>query len=227
MLNNTRRIRVTVEGAATALIAIAAIGVGGSVVHREFSSVRRTPPRVPAPTYMASWRDILKMGVLAGDPGAPIKIVEFADLECPYCKRFHTRLAELRRQYQDEIAVVYVHYPLPNHRFARAAARAAECADAAGRFTGFLDLVYAKQDSLGLKTWSAFAAEAGIRDTARFSRCASSTAPMNRVDQGVAFGKDIGILGTPTVIINGWRFAAPPYDSLPQVVARIAHEGNP
>ena len=85
----------------------------------------------------------------------------------------------------------------------------------------FASVAFAKQDSLGLKPWQSYATEAGIADTARFARCVLSTSPVPRIDDGLALGRRIGVRGTPTVVINGWRLARPPYDSLSEVVAGI------
>lgn len=106
--------------------------------------------------------------------------------------------------------MVFVHFPLTKHRFAVQAAQAAECASARGHFAGFIDAVYAKQDSLGLKSWGSYAREAGIADTAAITRCARDPSPPKRLEAGRELGLRWEVLGTPTVIINGLRYANPP-----------------
>lgn len=122
-----------------------------------------------------------------------------------------------------EISLLYVAYPLAMHRFALGAARAAECAYHFGRFREWVDDVYDKQDSLGLKTWSSYAQEAGIPDTTGISLCARNPAPVARIRAGIALGNRIHIAGTPTVIVDGWRFSSPPNEEeLTRVVKAIA-----
>lgn len=96
-----------------------------------------------------------------------------------------------------------------------------ECAFEQNRFGEFENTVYAKQDSLGLKAWTAYAVDAGVADTTRFARCVRDTTALPRVEDGLAIGQKLGVRGTPTVIINGWRFARPPYDSLKVFISDI------
>jgi protein-disulfide isomerase len=149
-----------------------------------------------------------------GPAGAPIQTVEFTDFECPYCRQFHATLRSVRQRFGESVAVNLVHFPLPMHRFAFPAARAAECAERQGRFSWFVDVVYGKQDSLGLKTWTSYAKDAQVGDTALFLRCVTDTARVPRIDAGVALGKRINIVSTPTVIVNGWRIDGTPPESL-------------
>jgi protein-disulfide isomerase len=113
---------------------------------------------------------------------------------------------EVRKKFGADVAFTFVHFPIPGHRFAIPAARAAECAEAQGRFSEMRTLLFAKQDSLGLKSWDAFAEEAKVPDEEQFSKCVASAAPLPRVDAGVAIGEKLRISGTPTMIINGWMY---------------------
>jgi protein-disulfide isomerase len=61
------------------------------------------------------------------------------DFECPFCGSFHKTLKAVREQYPTQVALTYVHFPLPMHRFALPAARVAECADDQVRFERLTD----------------------------------------------------------------------------------------
>ncbi len=213
--------RFNFDLAATMAVSLAAIGVGVAAVHREFQHNARIVAVGDKPSYIGNWRDLGRRGILVGDSAARVTVTEFADLECPYCKRFHSAFEELRRKRGQDVALVYIHFPIAAHRFARPAARASECALAQGRFGAFQDAIYGKQDSLGLKPWSSYAVDAGVADTVAFNRCARDTARVARVEDGLAVGRSIGVQGTPTIIINGWRFAIPPYDSLSTIADRL------
>src|SRR3989344_4437991 len=64
-----------------------------------------------------------------GNPNAPVKIVEYSDTECPFCKAFHATLQEASEEYGDDVAWVYRHFPLDQlHTKARKEAVALECA---------------------------------------------------------------------------------------------------
>jgi protein-disulfide isomerase len=200
---------------ASIAIAAAAVVMAGSLVHREMSGGPGPGGTTTVrPDFLASWRDILSQGVRIGDSSAKVKIIEFADLQCPFCRSFQRRANAIRSRYGKDVEVVYVHFPLDIHRFARQAAHAAECAHAQGSFPQFIDQVYAKQDSVGAKTWAAFAADAGVPDAAAFARCIASDSTPPRVDAGLELGERLGVGATPTVIVNGWRFPSPPSESV-------------
>lgn len=66
---------------------------------------------------------------LRGDPKATVKVVEFSDLECPFCKNFHRTMQQVMEEYSDKVAWVYRHFPLDSlHPKARKEAEATECA---------------------------------------------------------------------------------------------------
>ena len=199
--------RAQLEQLATVVVGLAALGVGTASVHREFfSNQLATHLEANDVSRVEHFDDLVKAGRTIGDSTAPIKIVEFSDLECPICRTFNERIQEVITPSSRDVALVFVHFPLPMHRFARPAARAAECANDQSRFGKFIDIVYAKQDSLGLKSWGSFAAEAGISDTIQFVKCTAGASKLSKIEEGLAAGTRIKVQGTPTVVINGWRF---------------------
>ena len=203
-------------------LGIAAIVMSLALVHREFATPRDSGARGPTapPQQVKDWQAIQHAGILMGDSTAPVKIVEFGDFECPFCRTFAKTVSTMRTRFGDSVSLVFIQLPLEQiHRFAMPAARAAECANAQGRFSAFYETTYAKQDSLGLKSWVSFATDAGVQDTAKFARCNSYTGPLLDVQLAKAIANKLNIHATPTVIVNGWRFAAPPDDSL---LTRIA-----
>jgi protein-disulfide isomerase len=79
-----------------------------------------------------------------GDPNANIVIIEYSDLECPFCQRFHDSMLQVMDEYgkKGEVAWVYRHFPLDNiHPNARKQAEGAECATELGGNDGFWKLV--------------------------------------------------------------------------------------
>ena len=212
----------------TALLTTAATALALIAVRREFFPGReaRSVASEP-PTFEAAWKDAVAAGIRVGDSTARATIVVFSDLECPACRAFHQTTRRLLQENAKNVSVVFVHFPLPTHRFAVQAAQAAECASASGRFVNFIDAVYAKQDSLGLKSWGSYAREAGIADTAAIARCASDPAPVKRVEAGRELALRWELLGTPTVIINGLRYTNPPTkDELNRVIRDVLKGGG-
>jgi protein-disulfide isomerase len=137
-------------------------------------------------------------------------------------------LDSVRKQFGDSVAVTFIHFPLPIHRFARMAAQAAECAANAGRFSQFVSTAYAKQDSFGLKPWSSYGVDAGITDTAKFDACTLTRAPVPAIDSGFTLARRLRLPGTPTVIVNGWQFGYPPSaDDLSNAIERLMKGKTP
>ena len=141
-------------------------------------------------------------------------VVEFGDFECPFCARFERAFREVKARYGRKVALVFLDDPLSIPRFALPAARAARCAGIQDRFGQYHDALFAHQDSLGLKPWTSYAIDAGVGDTVAFARCTRSNAAVTQVQAGQALAAKLGIRATPTIIVNGWRFATPPSDSL-------------
>jgi hypothetical protein len=160
--------------------------------------------------YIENWQAYAAQGVRFGRLDAPVTVIEFMDFECPFCKRFALDMTILRKRFPDAVAVVVHHYPLRSHRFAALAARASMCAHTQGRFEAFHDLLFEKQDSIGLKDWAAFATEAELPEVSEFEQCRRQTGSVPAIDSGLAFGRAIGLRGTPTVILNGWKLSRTP-----------------
>lgn len=168
----------------TWVIAIAAVLVAIAVIRREFfpTARGRFVEETAAPVFLDNWRQLEAGGLRVGDSTAAIRVIEFADVECPFCKRLHESFRALPDSLTKSTSLVFQHYPLPTHRFSRIGAQAVECAGSANALRGFLDIVYQRQDSLGLKTWESFAKEAGIADTNSFRSCVLSMRDARRID---------------------------------------------
>jgi protein-disulfide isomerase len=170
----------------------------------------RSPPQ-KNPIPIANWQGLSGSGHREGPADAVVTIVTFADFECPFCKKFALQtLPAIQTEFPGEVAVIMRHWPLDYHRFARPAARASECAAAQGRFKEMHDLLYAKQDSLGLKPFSGYAREAGVSDSIAFEGCIQDTREVLTIEQDRKAALDGRFTGTPTVIVNGLLFPGVP-----------------
>jgi NhaA family Na+:H+ antiporter len=195
----------------TGTLVLCALITTGVVVRREFFKPA-TPLAMSEqkPAFIKDWRTDLSKGVRMGPAEAPIQMMEFADFECPFCGSMHKTIKAVRERYPTQVAVTFIHFPLPNHRFALPAARVAECAGAQGRFEAMHDHLFEEQDGFGLKPWSDYATEAQVPDSAVFDDCIKHTESLPRVAEGEALGKLLDVRGTPTLILNGWKLGRPP-----------------
>jgi protein-disulfide isomerase len=188
----------------------------------------KAPPPEPMGAIVSNWQEALNFGITLGDSLAPVTLLVLSDFECPACAGFQDVIDSLRNRYPTQLKVVHVHFPLRQHRFARPAARAAECAYDLGRFEHFARIVYRKQDSLGIKPWTSFASEAGITDTMAINSCAMSPLSIPRIELGRQFAERVGVNGTPGIILQGWRFSHPPgEDELYRAVDYVVNGGSP
>lgn len=204
------------ERVANIVLIVCAVLFAVVLVKREFvdkgSGAVAASPLGP-PARINNWDQIRANAIALRSPNAPVVVLEFADLECPACRAFYNRLNQTAADMHVNVGVEMVHFPLSIHRFARPAARAMECANAQGAAPKFVDVAYAKQDSFGLKSWSSYAKEAGVPDLSAFEACAQDTSRVVRIEEGLRLGESMKVLGTPTVIINGWRFPGVPTDT--------------
>ncbi|MDZ4674227.1 MAG: thioredoxin domain-containing protein [Gemmatimonadota bacterium] len=208
------------ERGLSVILCVSAVTLAGSVAWREFG----TPPlsdatmRSAPPVYTPGWEDALLVGVRVGEQTAKIAVVEFSDMECAACARFQRTIEEVLDEYPLDVAFIFVHLPLEGHRFARQAARVAECAETRGLFFPMISVLFGKQDSLGLKSWGSFALEAGISDSASISACAWDSSPVARIDAGLALAKKLDVTATPTVLVNGWKYVGPSKEQLNRAI---------
>lgn len=200
-----------VDTAVTVILVLCALVTTGIIVRREFAPSPAAPAQAEQePVLIKDWRSHLDKGVRLGSLDAPVQLIEFADFECPFCASFHKTLKEIRDRYPGKVALAFVHYPIPGHRFAEPAARVAECADEQGRFEAMHDRLFEEQDQLGLKAWRDFATEVSVADLPAFESCAQKNVPIPRVVEGKKLGEQLDIQVTPTLIVNGWKLGRPP-----------------
>ena len=140
-----------------------------------------------------------------GDPNASVKIVEFADLQCPACRTAQPIIKSMLEKHKDQVYFVWRHYPLSTHKNARPAARAAEAAAAQEKFFEMADILFTKQPEWSEKSdpkdlFAGYAQELGL-DVEKFKT--DLDASYDAIDQGFADGNKVGVSSTPTFFING------------------------
>jgi protein-disulfide isomerase len=133
-----------------------------------------------------------------------VKVYVFTDFECPFCARMDSALSAVQVKNRGVISRFVVHYPLSSHRFARHAATAFECAAAQDRASAMHSVLYRRQNQFGLVGWAGLALQAGVRDTAAFSRCFGDSRTDARIDAGIAFARELAVAQTPVVVVGGW-----------------------
>jgi protein-disulfide isomerase len=142
---------------------------------------------------------------MKGSPGAKITLVEFADYECPHCKRFQPVLHQILDEFRSDVKLYFKHYPLPQHNNARLAAEAAVAAQKQGKFWQFQDKIWEKSDELTPAEIEKAAKDVGL-DVAKFRQDMASEPVKARVQKDRSDGAAAGIQATPTLYINGREY---------------------
>ena len=204
----------------------AAVVIAGVLVVRQLDLAGGTGPKPKVPEYVKGWEGFVSRGVAMPATSNQVQVVVFSDLECPFCRRFHRTLERVEAHLPGRLNLVFVHFPLPQHRYAKQSAVAAECALRQGKFRQFIDTVFAQQDSLGAKTPIQFALEAGVQDTVAFNRCSVDPVTMSRIAAGIALGDSVKVDGTPTIYLSGWRIPYVPSDTVLRVLVETLLKGE-
>ncbi|MFD1660715.1 DsbA family protein [Streptomyces caeni] len=139
-------------------------------------------------------------------PTAPVLEV-WCELQCPDCRSALDDLRALRARYGDRLELRLRHFPLDKHRYAFAAAQAAEEALEQGRGWAYIEAVLGRVEELDRKGEALLvevAGELGL-DAEEFDTALIDGRHILVVDADVAEGKAIGVTGTPTYVIGGER----------------------
>lgn len=140
-----------------------------------------------------------------GNPNGRITLVEFADYECPHCKRFQPVLRQILDEFPNDVKLYFKHYPLPQHTNARLAAEGAVAAQKQGKFWQYQDKLWEHQDDLGPAEIEKVAKESGL-DLGKFRKDIASDPVKAKVTKDHDEGANIGLQATPTLYIDGREY---------------------
>lgn len=144
---------------------------------------------------------------IRGKLDSAIKVIEFADTQCPACAAVNPLMDELFKQYGDRVSFTFRHFPLPMHKNAYAGADATEAAGEQGKFWEMLAKVYETQPiwaetSDPAPTYQKLAEELGL-NLEQFNKSYTGKINRKRIDQDKADGQYLAVPGTPTFYVNG------------------------
>ncbi len=111
-------------------------------------------------------------------------------------------LEQLLEKYPDQVKLIFLSFPLRNHRFAKKAAVAAFAAKKQGKFWEYHDRLFANLDSINDQNFLEIAREVGL-DMERFEKDINDLKIVARINQDIRLGAYLGVRATPTLFING------------------------
>jgi len=197
------------EAKAGVLAAAVAAALLSWVVFRVIDSL---PPKSRARALLGTSATIVDLAEpvdverdhIRGPQESLVTLVEYGDLECPYCGQAEPVVRELLRDFTD-VTYVWRHLPLDDvHPHARMAAEATEAAHAQGAFWPMHDLLFEHQDALRFADLVSYAEQLGL-DTKRFADDLRNREFAARVAGDVDSADLSGVSGTPTFFVNGRR----------------------
>lgn len=170
------------------------------------------PSTLPSAIAPSAAGDIVVQPVSAedhvfGDPNAAVAVIEFSDLECPFCQRLHPTLKQIVADYDGQVKWVYRHFPLDVlHQKARKEAEATECANELGgndAFWAYLDRLFEitpSNDGLAASQLPQIAEDVGL-NRGKFEECLNSGRYAQHIADDVAQATAAGGAGTPYTVI--------------------------
>jgi protein-disulfide isomerase len=157
-------------------------------------------------------------GRVEGDISAPVRMIEFADFQCPFCKDFELNIAPtILDEYVEtgKVSLEFRYFAFIGPE-SIAAAAAAECANDQGRFWDYHDILFLRQGAQ--ENRGAFST-GNLKDFARelqgeypdfdldeFDQCVDSDRHESTVEAMRTEATQLGVTSTPSFLLNGQAF---------------------
>jgi protein-disulfide isomerase len=170
-------------------------------------------------------------GVSLGPADAPVTIVEFSDLQCPYCKQAQPTVDKLLGE-EKNARLVFQQFPLPSHNWASKGAYYADCVGRKSNdaFWKFIHTAFDSQADITPENadekLTALADQSGVKGK-EIAECAATAETAGRVQHSISLGSSVDVTGTPTLFINGRKIGNLtnlPYDVLKGLVEFAARQ---
>jgi protein-disulfide isomerase len=188
----------------------------------------------PAPSKDIKVDPISATDHIRGNKNARIALIEYSDLECPFCKRFHPTAQQVLDTYKDKVVWVYRSFPMSQlHSKAKKESEAIECAGKLAGNEGFWKMtdkifeVTPSNNGLDLTILPDLASSVGIDKTA-FKSCLDSGEMAAKVDAQYQSGLNAGVKGTPGNFLLDTKTGkaveipgAVPFESIKQVIDQM------
>ncbi len=138
---------------------------------------------------------------VTGSPNSKIVLVEFSDYQCPYCAEANKTLKQFMDKHQDQVTLVYKHFPLTQiHAQAVPAAKAAWAANQQGKFWEYSDALFSDQKELSEAKYLDIATNLKL-DLDKFK--SDRALADNEIIKDMELGQNLGLTGTPFFVMNG------------------------
>lgn len=140
-------------------------------------------------------------------------LVEFGDYQCPACGAYNTLTVKLLEEFNGKMNLAFRNFPLSQHANGLVSSYAAEAAGIQGKFWEMHEKLYKNQEQWANSTdaksiFTGYAKEMKL-DLAKFAADMDSASVKEKVSKDSADGNLVGITGTPTYFLNGYKIENP------------------
>ena len=164
-----------------------------------------------------------------GNRAAKVTLIEYGDYQCPACAAYSSLVNRLADEFGDNLAVVFRHFPLPQHKNAVPMIYAAEAAGRQGKFWEMSDMIYANRSvwefqSDTQETVTGYAKALGLNVT-QFQKDLVSADLKKKADDQIEKNLNLdAIKFTPTFFLNGKRITPKSYEEFSALVTKAINE---
>lgn len=158
-------------------------------------------------------KEISKTDWVEGSREAKVILVEYSDLQCPYCAQYEPLVEAIHKEFGDQIAIVYRQFPLPLHQNSHLAAYAAEAAGQQGKFWEMVSTIFSNQNEWATSQnarniFLGYAKELNL-NLETFQSALDSPETKDAVEKQYSSGIQAGVNGTPTFFLDGKKISNP------------------
>ena len=188
---------------------VACGGVSGEAPRPKSPRAQSAAPSEPPEDDGKRYRVPLGASPARGPADALVTIVEFADFECPFCRKVTPTLEALRARYPSDVRIVWKNAPLSMHAYALPLARVALTARKTRGDAGFWEAherITALRGDFTDEIYLQLAEKLGVNE-ALARDLATGTQFKDELDQDDDLAEGLEVEGTPHFFINGRRAA--------------------
>jgi len=151
-----------------------------------------------------------------GGKNAKVTLVEYSDFQCPACGYYSPIVNQLAKDFPDKIKIVFRHFPLPQHQYARLAARYAEAAGKQNKFWQMTEIIFdgqsqwekASADKIEQDYFLKYAQTLGL-NIDKLKSDLNLKEIDDKIESDYIGGEKSNIPGTPTFFLNGKQIFNP------------------
>ncbi len=138
-----------------------------------------------------------------GELEAPVQLIIYNDLTCPFCADFYATTKTIKEFFGDKVVIAFRYFPLATHSMALEAALASECAAEQDKFFKMYDKLFANNQAgrMNIEQFKQNAVELKL-DAAKFSQCLETQKYKDKIQAQMLEGRNFNVTGTPGNFVN-------------------------